>query len=85
MLGEGNPGARAAVFDNPEVREAFPMADLIRDSIDTAGPRPRTAYYHDVSGVTVREFHPPSDVGPDATPESADDLIRNVLQGNQLL
>jgi multiple sugar transport system substrate-binding protein len=85
MLGEGNPGARASVFDNPDVRDQFPMADLIRDSIDTAGPRPRTAYYNDVSGATVREFHPPSDVDPDATPESADDLIHNVLRGRQLL
>jgi multiple sugar transport system substrate-binding protein len=85
MLGEGNPGARAAVFDNPDVREQFPMADLIRDSIDTAGPRPRTAYYNDVSGATVRAFHPPSDVDPDATPASADDLIHNVLRDRQLL
>ena len=34
MLAEGNPAARAAVFDDPEVREEFPMADLIRTSID---------------------------------------------------
>ncbi|HEX5947207.1 MAG TPA: extracellular solute-binding protein, partial [Acidimicrobiales bacterium] len=48
MLAEGNSGARSAVFDDPEVREAFPMADLIRDSIDTAVPRPRSAYYPDI-------------------------------------
>jgi multiple sugar transport system substrate-binding protein len=40
MLAEGNSGARAAVYDDAEVRKAFPMADLIRDSIDSAGPRP---------------------------------------------
>lgn len=85
MVAEGNSGARAAVFDDAEVREAFPMADLIRDSIDTAGPRPRSAYYNDVSGATVREFHPPADVDPDSTPEQADDLIHNVLQDRQLL
>jgi multiple sugar transport system substrate-binding protein len=85
MLAEGNSGARAAVYDDPEVREAFPMADLIRDSIDTAGPRPRSAYYTDVSAATVREFHPPADVDPDSTPAKADDLIANVLQDKQLL
>ena len=85
MLGESNPAARAAVFDDPEVREAFPMADLIRDSIDTAGPRPRSAYYNDVSAATVREFHPPSSANPDSTPRNADDLIHNVLQDRQLL
>jgi multiple sugar transport system substrate-binding protein len=85
MLGEGNSGARAAVYDDPEVRKAFPMADLIRDSIDGAGPRPRSAYYTDVSAATVREFHPPARVDPRSTPRKADDLIVNVLQDKQLL
>ena len=85
MLAEGNSGARAAVYDDADVQEAFPMADLIRDSIDTAGSRPRSAYYPDVGSATVREFHPPASVNPDSTPESADDLIRNVLRGRQLL
>ena len=61
------------------------MADVIRDSINTAGPRPRSAYYSDVSAATVREFHPPSAVDPDSTPGDADDLIHNVLQDRQLL
>ncbi|HEX6422561.1 MAG TPA: extracellular solute-binding protein [Acidimicrobiales bacterium] len=85
MLAEGNSGARAAVFDDPEIREAFPMADLIRDSIDTATPRPRSSYYPDISAATVREFHPPASVDPDNTPADADDLIVNVLQDKQLL
>ena len=37
MVESGNPAARAAAYDDPEVREAFPMADLIRDSINDAG------------------------------------------------
>jgi multiple sugar transport system substrate-binding protein len=85
MLAEGNPGARPQVYDDPDIRKAFPMADLIRDSIDTAGSRPRTPYYTDVSSATVREFHPPASVNPDRTPRNADDLIRNLLQGRQLL
>jgi trehalose/maltose transport system substrate-binding protein len=85
MLAEGNSGARSEVFDDPDVREAFPMADLIRDSIDTAVPRPRSAYYPDISAATVREFHPPASVNPDSTPAAADRLIVNVLQDRQLL
>ena len=42
MVDSGNPAARAAAYDDPAVQEAFPMADLIRDSIDGAGPRPIT-------------------------------------------
>ena len=85
MLAEGNSGARSEVFDDAEVREAFPMADLIRDSIDTAVPRPRSSYYPDISAATVREFHPPASVDPGSTPAAADELIVNVLQDKQLL
>ncbi len=85
MLAEGNPAARSAVFDDPEIIQKFPMADLIRTSIDEATPRPQSAYYTDISAATVREFHPPSSVNPDSTPQKADDLIVNVLQDKQLL
>src|SRR4051794_7327363 len=34
MIKSGNPAARAAAYDDPGVRKAFPMADLIRDSIN---------------------------------------------------
>ena len=85
MLAEGNPAARSAVFDDPEIVEKFPMADLIRTSIDQATPRPQSPYYPDISAATVREFHPPASVNPDSTPQNADDLIVNVLQDRQLL
>jgi trehalose/maltose transport system substrate-binding protein len=85
MLSEGNPGARAEVFDDSEIREQFPMASLIRDSIDEATPRPLTPFYTDVSGAIQRTWHPEGGVNPDSTPASADDLISGVLSGEQLL
>jgi multiple sugar transport system substrate-binding protein len=85
MLSEGNPAARREVFSDPEIVKKFPMAALIRDSIDTSTPRPESSYYPDVSTATVREFHPPSAVNPDTTPKNADNLITNVLDGNELL
>jgi multiple sugar transport system substrate-binding protein len=63
----------------------FPMADVIRDSINTAGPRPGSPYYSNVSAATVREVHPPSAVDRDSIPGNADDVIHNVLQDRQLL
>jgi hypothetical protein len=61
------------------------MADVMRDSINAAGPRPRSPYYSDVSAATVKEVHPPSAVDRDSTPGNADDVIHNVLQDRQLL
>jgi multiple sugar transport system substrate-binding protein len=85
MLKSKNPAARASVYDDPEVRTTFPMADLIRESIDAAAPRPQTPYYTDVSTATVRTFHPPGSVDPNRTPAEAKKLIVDVLHDRRLL
>jgi multiple sugar transport system substrate-binding protein len=85
MLKSKNPAARSSVYDDAEVRTTFPMADLIRESIDAAAPRPQTPYYTDVSTATVRTFHPPSSVDPNRTPAEASTLIVDVLHDRRLL
>jgi multiple sugar transport system substrate-binding protein len=85
MLNDGNPASRGEVFDDPEVLEAFPMAPVIRESLETSAPRPQTEYYGDVSSALQREFHPPGSVDPERTPRNAADLIMGVLRGEVLL
>nr|WP_246313703.1 extracellular solute-binding protein [Janibacter alkaliphilus] len=85
MLGSGNPAARKAVYDDPEVREQFPMADLIRESLDAGAPRPLTQYYGDVSSGIQREYSPPGSVDPDTTPQRTTRLLQDVLNGDALL
>jgi multiple sugar transport system substrate-binding protein len=85
MIDAGNPAARAAAYDDPGVREAFPMAPLIRDSINDAGPRPITPYYGDVSVSVQRNWHPPSAVQAPQTPINTDTYMSEVLSGERLL
>lgn len=80
----GNPAARPSVYEDPEVLEEFPMAPLIRDSLEAAAPRPQTAYYSEVSESLQREFHPPASVTPE-TGIQAEELIRAVLAKERLL
>src|SRR4051794_40508958 len=84
MITNGNPAASAAVYDDPDVQKAYPMADTIRESLGAAKPRPLTPYYSEVSGGLQREYHPPSSVSA-STGKKADDLIGAVLRGDQLL
>jgi multiple sugar transport system substrate-binding protein len=84
MVTNGNPAAKSAVFDDPEVQKAFPMADTIRDSLDVAGPRPQTQFYGDVSAALQRSWHPPNSVNQN-TPTKSTELITGVLKGEQLL
>ncbi|MCW4602381.1 extracellular solute-binding protein [Janibacter hoylei] len=85
MLGTGNPAARKAVYDDAEVKEAFPMAGLIRASLDSSGPRPLTQYYGDVSSGIQREYSPPGAVDPSSTPQQTTSLLQDVLKGDALL
>lgn len=84
MLDEGEPSVYAASYDDPEVREAYPNADLIRQSIDEAGPRPITPYYVDVAGSVINTWHPPAAV-TENTPAVTDAFMSDVLQGRRLL
>jgi multiple sugar transport system substrate-binding protein len=85
MLDSGNPAAKAEAFDDPQVREVFPMADLIRDSINDAGPRPQTPYYNDVSTSVQITWHPATNVQAPQTPEETESFMTDVLHGNRLL
>lgn len=80
----GNPAANAKAFDDPAVRQAFPMAPLIRQSLQQAAPRPQTPYYSEVSEGLQRVYHPPGAVDP-RTGQRADDLITAVLAKKKLL
>jgi multiple sugar transport system substrate-binding protein len=84
MLILGDPSANSTVYDDPEIRKAFPMADLMRESINDAGPRPITPYYGDVSSAIQREWHPPAAVNADSVKASAT-LISDVLHDRRLL
>lgn len=81
----GNPPSNTTSYDDPAVKEAFPMADVIRESLELAVPRPQTPYYNEVSTGLQQTWHPPSSVTPEVTPKESTDLITAVLRGEQLL
>jgi multiple sugar transport system substrate-binding protein len=79
---DGLAPARSGLYDTKIVREAFPgFADLVRDSIETAGPRPVTPAYQDVSLAVQRSLHPPDEIDPQDPGPSTDKLRDNVERG----
>jgi trehalose/maltose transport system substrate-binding protein len=84
FLHDGNPAASAAVYSDPRVLKAFPMAPLLRESLRASAPRPQTEFYGDLSAGLQREFHPP-DAVTSSTPGDAQAFILRVLKGDDLL
>lgn len=85
FISNGNPAAKAAVYDDPRVLEAFPMAPLIKKSLEMAAPRPKTPYYSEVSASLQRTYHTLSRITPGRTGPKAAELIHSVLSGEDLL
>jgi multiple sugar transport system substrate-binding protein len=81
----GNPPSSKVAYEDAEVKKAFPMADVIRESLEVAAPRPQTPYYNEVSQGIQETWHPPAEVDPATTPSESTDLITAVLRGEELL
>lgn len=81
----GNPPSSAAAFEDSRVEEGFPMAEAIRDALDSSAPRPQTPFYNEISESIQGEFTPLSGVDPQTTPAQTDSYIIEVLRGERLL
>lgn len=84
MVSDGNPASSSVAYDDPEVQEAFPMSETIRESLDIAVPRPQTPYYNEVSTGIQQTWTPIYDVNENTPKESAE-FITSVLNGEAML
>lgn len=81
----GNPPSSESAFDDDRVVDEFPMADTIREALDSSAPRPQTPYYNEISESVQENFTPLSGVDPETTPAQTDSYIMEVLRGERLL
>ena len=61
--------------------KAFPFAELLRESINAAAPRPVTPAYSDISLAIQKTYHPPQDVEPEGTEEKLRDRMEKAADG----
>ena len=82
-----NMPAREAAYDDAGLQEQFPadLLELYRSSIDTAGPRPPSAYWATIVNAMLSEWHPADSVNPDSTPQTSASFIEKVLHSEALL
>ena len=79
---DGLAPARSGLYGTKAVKTAFPgFANLVKESIETAGPRPVTPAYQDVSLAIQDALHPPTKIDPDDPGPAYDELKDKVDQG----
>lgn len=77
----GLPPTTESVYDTPEVKKAYPFADLLRESIDAAAPRPVTPAYNDISLAIQKTFNPPESVDPDTIEDKLRERLDKAAEG----
>ncbi len=76
---DGLPPSRSDLYSTKTVTEAYPgFAELVKESIEGAGPRPASAAYQDVSLAVQRSLHPPDKIDPEDPTPTYDELRSNL-------
>jgi multiple sugar transport system substrate-binding protein len=76
---DGLPPSRSDLYEGKVVKKAYPgFAGLVKEMIETAGPRPTTPAYQDVSSALQRTLHPPEKIDPENTESIYDELKSNL-------
>ena len=84
----GLPPVREDLYDEPEVQKIYPgFADVLRESIDKAGPRPsESPAYTDLSLGIQRGIHPVTKLGsPDEAYKKLHDYVEQAVKREGLL
>jgi multiple sugar transport system substrate-binding protein len=81
----GLPPTNEALYDDPRIRQAFPFADVLRDTLRDATQRPQTPAYNDVSLAIQRTVHPPRSVQPQKDAEQLRSRVGKTLKSGGLL
>jgi multiple sugar transport system substrate-binding protein len=84
---DGLMPSRGSVYDSGELTDAYPadLLELYRTSIDEGGPRPKSAFYSQISSAVQSVWHSPTSVAPDSTPQESAEFLQAILNGEALL
>jgi len=78
---EGLPPVVNASYEDPAVRKVYPFADLLREQLKDAVPRPETPAYSDVTLAVQSSLHPPAKINPQAAINTLRDRLNTLADG----
>jgi multiple sugar transport system substrate-binding protein len=81
----GLPPTIAALYDDKDVRETFPFADLLRETLSDAVQRAQTPLYADVSLAISHTLHPMRQINPAEDAGRLREEVRRALRSEGLL
>jgi multiple sugar transport system substrate-binding protein len=84
-LDAGDVPALATVFELPEFKEAYPMADVMRAELEAAVPRPVSPVYQNISTIVSTTLSPPGSINPQESADQLRDAIQDAIDGKGIV
>jgi multiple sugar transport system substrate-binding protein len=82
---DGLPPVTEALYQDPRIREAYPYADLLLESIGTGSLRPKSPLYNDISLAVQDALHPPSSINVSSSLGRLRSNVSDALKSEGLL
>jgi trehalose/maltose transport system substrate-binding protein len=80
-INEGLPPTFNSLYDDQKVRASYPFADLLRNALKVAVPRPATPVYSDVTLAVQDSLHPPAKLNPVQAIKTLRSRLNTVIDG----
>jgi multiple sugar transport system substrate-binding protein len=71
----------ASLYDNPELKKAFPFTNILKAEIADGVARPVTPFYSDISQAIQRSLHPERDINPQSTIDDMKSKLEKAKNG----
>jgi multiple sugar transport system substrate-binding protein len=79
------PPTLSQVYDDPKFKKSYPFADVVKKQIDSAGVRPVTPLYADVSLAVYSTLSPAAKLDPPVALKLLTSRVEDALQSKGLL
>jgi multiple sugar transport system substrate-binding protein len=84
-INAGEPPTNRTVYDQPEMKEAYPMSEVMLIELENAVPRPISPVYQNISTVLSTTLSPPAAIDPQASADELRSSIQDAIEGKGIL
>jgi multiple sugar transport system substrate-binding protein len=71
----------AKLFDDPQIKKAFPFANILKAELKDGVARPVTPFYSDISQAIQRSLHPERSINPPSTIKDMKGKLEHAKKG----
>jgi multiple sugar transport system substrate-binding protein len=84
-LDAGDVPALATIFELPEFKKAYPMAEVMLTELKNAVPRPVSPVYQNISTIVSTTLSPPGSINPQESADQLRDSIQQAIEGKGIV